>query len=337
MYIVVAVFVLLACAVAVGVLYQWLGARRDRRLYTAQGRCIRIHPQSELYLLEKGSGRPTVVFESGIAATNLNWCHVQEAVSQFAHTVSYDRGGLGWSSPAITPRTPGNLAAELHTVLHRAGIKPPYILVGHSFGGLVVRRYALLYPEHVAALVLVDPMRPEEWPPLSPDKQAALDRGIRLSSFASPIARVGLARLAMRSLLSPSGRFSAFMAGAAGNRGPHVLGRIKQEVGKMPRESWPMVAAHWSRPEYYAGMAAHVRAVPDTVREMQNCKPVSGIPVLLLTPITAEPLDEAALNAIGDNVRQVIAHSSAHWIHLDEPDLVIDLICTQVMVQAAPV
>ena len=336
MYILAWVLVSVIAVLAAGVLYQWLGARRDRRLYTAEGRWISIRSGSELYILEKGSGGPTVVFESGIGATNLNWGAVQEAVSRFTHTVSYDRGGLGWSSAAMSPRTPGNLAAELHTMLDRAGFKPPYILVGHSFGGLVVRRYALLYPEHVAALVLVDPMRPEEWPPMNQDKQAALDRGIRLSSFAMPIARVGLARLAITSLICRSGRFSTFMAGAAGDGGLHVFGRIKEEVGKMPREAWPMVAAHWSRPGYYAGMADHVRAVPDTVREMRDCAPIVGIPVLLLTPITADPLSEADLNVIGNNVRQVIAQASAHWIHLDEPDLVIDLIRKCVLAEAAP-
>ncbi|HEX4320215.1 MAG TPA: alpha/beta hydrolase [Acidobacteriaceae bacterium] len=319
----------LAALILLGMLYQRVGALRDRQRYTGSGRWVDIGRGCNLYLLESGprdSGGPTVLFESGIAATNLNWSRIQDTVSQFAHTASYDRGGLGWSSPASTPRTPGNIASELHTMLESAGIKPPYVLVGHSFGGLVVRRYALLYPEDVAGIVLVDPMRCEEWPPLDPTKQATLNRGSRLTGYAIPIAGCGLARLAVTSLLCRSGRLSDTLAGATGSGGKHVLSRIKVEVGKMPRETWPMVAAHWSRPSYYRGMCSHVEAVPDTVREMQAADPILGIPVTLLTPSQASPLCEQSLMRIGDHVQQVIAPASAHWIHLDQPDLVIDSI-----------
>ena len=318
---------------AAGVVYQYIGTYRDRLRYTGSGRWVDIGKGRRHYLLEKGLGAPAVLFEAGIAATNLNWCHIQEIVSRFTATASYDRGGLGWSTPARTPRTPANIAAELHVLLQRAGIQPPYILVGHSFGGLVMRRFALLYPEEVSGIVLVDPMRLEEWPPLDPAKQATLDRGAKLSRFAIPIARIGLARLAVTSLLCRSGRLSAWLAGTAGDGGRHVLGRITHEVGKMPKQVWPVVAAHWSRPGYYAGMRSHVQAVPDTVREMQNAAPICGIPVLLLTPGKSSPLSQEHLRRIGDNVQQIIAPASAHWIHLDEPDLVIDSI--REMVQAA--
>jgi len=318
-----------------GFLYQRLGARRDRALYAADGRWIDIGQQCRLYMLEKGEGVPTVLFESGIAATHLNWREVQCAVAGFARTVSYDRAGLGWSSPANTPRTPANIAIELHAMLRLAGIKPPYILVGHSFGGLVMRRFALLYPDEVAGVVLVDPMRPEEWPPLDSAKQATLDRARRLSACAVPIARFGLARLAVTSLLCRSGRLSSVLAGAAGKGGKHLLGRIQGEVSKMPRDVWPCVAAHWSRPAYYAGMSAHVQAVPDTVREMRDAASVRGIPVLLLTPGSASPLSEAQLRRIGDNAEQLLAPASAHWIHLDQPQLVIDAIRDRVMAATA--
>lgn len=326
MVILVAIFGSFAALGVAGFLYQWTGERRDRRRFTCCGRWVTIEDGHRLFLLEKGSGGPTVLFESGIAATNLNWCHIQKDVSQFTHTASYDRSGLGWSSPASSARTPYNIAVELHAMLERADIKPPYVLVGHSFGGLVMRRYALLYPEDVAGVVLVDPMRCEEWPPLDPEKQSQIDRGTRLTGYAIPIARLGIARLAVTSLLCRSGRLSGFLARAAGDGGRHVLGRIKDEVGKMPEEVWPMVAAHWSRPSYYAGMCSHVEAVPDTVREMQDADPIVGIPVTLLTPGKSSPLGERQLGQIGDNVQQIIAPISAHWIHLDEPQLVIDSI-----------
>jgi pimeloyl-ACP methyl ester carboxylesterase len=334
MVVFLSIVALAASLIAAGFLYQLFGARRDRERYAGVGRLIKIGPGRSLYLLEKGTGGPTVLFEAGIAATNLNWCHIQDIVSRFNHTASYDRGGLGWSSPCRTARTPGNIAEELHDMLQCAGIKPPYILVGHSFGGLVMRRYALSYPEEVSGVVLVDPMRLEEWPPLNPGKQSQIDRGIRLSSFAVPIARFGIARLAVTSLLCRGGNVAQRLSGCAGEGGRHVLSRVTDEVGKLPQRVWPIVAAHWSRPGYYVGMRSHVKAVPDTVREMQDAEPVHDIPVLVLTPGKSTPLSEQSLRRIGDNVQQIIAPASAHWIHLDEPDLVIDSIREMVMAAA---
>lgn len=329
------ILALAAALITAGIVYQCLGARSDRRRYAIGGRWIDIGGRRRLYLVEKGSGYPTVLFEAGIAATHLNWFHIQEPVSRFATTVSYDRGGLGWSSPCRTPRTPANIATELHRLLDGARIKPPYILVGHSFGGLVMRRFALDYPEEVTGMVLVDPMRCEEWPPLNPGRQSELNRGRNLFRVAIPVARIGITRLAVTSLFLHSGRAAHQLAGAAGKGGQHVLNRIKNEVGKMPREVWPAVAAHWSRPESFAGMRSHVEAVPDTVREMQNTKPIQNVPVLVLTPGKSTPLTDECLSRIGIDVRQVIATASAHWIHLDQPDLVIDSI--KKMVHAASV
>jgi pimeloyl-ACP methyl ester carboxylesterase len=328
---------LMAAVVLAGFLYQWLGGHRDRRLYTDKGRWVEIDGGCRLYLLEKGVGGPTVIFESGIAATNLNWHHIQEEVAQFTHTASYDRGGLGWSSCARTARTPGNIARELSGMLERAGIEPPFVMVGHSFGGLVVRRFALLYPEKVTGIVLVDPMRPEEWPPCDPSKQGQIDRGMMLSSYAVPIARCGLARLAVTSLLCRDGRISDYLAGKAGNGGAHVLSRVKGEVGKMPREVWPAVAAHWSRPAYYRGMGGHVQAIPDTVREMLDAEPIRRIPVTLLTPGSTTELGADCLARIGDNVTQVLAPESKHWVHLDDPKLVLGAIRGMVEMASAEV
>ena len=228
MHIVLSIFCSATALIAVGFLYQWIGARRDRRRYASLGRWVDVGAGSKLYLLEQGSGGPTVLFESGIAATNLNWCHIQEMVSHFTHTASYDRGGLGWSSPCRTARTPGNIAVELHALLQCAGIKPPYLLVGHSFGGLVMRRYALMYPEDVAGVVLVDPMRPEEWQPLDPATQSTLGRGRKLTRCAIPIARFGLARLAVTSLALP-------------------LRPLIELAGQRRRRRWPPYAPAYQR------------------------------------------------------------------------------------------
>jgi pimeloyl-ACP methyl ester carboxylesterase len=324
---------------AVGMLYQWIGALNDRRRYLGLGRLVELGGGRSIYISDMGSENepgPTVVFESGIAATSQNWLRVQESVAEYARAVSYDRGGLGWSSASASERTPSNIALELREMLQQAGIPRPYVLVGHSFGGLVVRRYAALYPAEVVGLILVDAMRVEDWPPVNEAQRGKLDRGVRLAEYAIPLARFGLARLATTSLLCRSGRASRMFSRAAGQGGLHVMDRITCEVGKMPREVWPIVAAHWSSPKFYRGLAAHLRAVPKTVAEMHASEALQGMPVVLLTPGTAEPLCSEQLRRIGPAARQVIAERSGHWLHLDQPDLVLDTIRSTVE-QAAQV
>jgi len=339
MYIALWIFSFAAALILAGFIYQCIGTHRDRLRYAGAGRWVTIGRGCRLYLLEQGSGGPTVIFEAGIGATNLNWRHIQKAVSRFTGTASYDRGGLGFSSRCQTARTPANIAVELHDLLERAEIKPPYILVGHSFGGLVMRRFALLHPDEISGVVLVDPMRCEEWPPLNPCKQSQIELGKKLIRYAHPIAVCGLTRLVVTSLFHRStrkkNRISGDLAGATVSGGRHVISRIKDEVGKMPREVWPVVAAHWSRPGFYAGMRRHIDSIPDTVMEMREAEPIRDIPVLVLTPGKSTPLSEEYLSRIGDNVQQVIAPASEHWIHLDEPDLVIRSIRTMVAATAS--
>jgi pimeloyl-ACP methyl ester carboxylesterase len=102
-------------------------------------------------------GQPTVVLVGGLGDGLEIWERVQPAVAQFARVVAYDRAGLGQSDPDNAPPTPQHVATQLHTLLHNAGIKPPYVLVGHSIGGPHVRMFAGLYPGEVAGLVFVDP------------------------------------------------------------------------------------------------------------------------------------------------------------------------------------
>ena len=313
----------LLCA---GVIYQRLGAARDRRRFLSQGRLVEINNGVRLFVRHRGAGGPAVIFEAGIAATSLNWQRIQNEVSRFTETVSYDRGGLGWSSPCRTSRTPTNVALELHSMLARAGVIPPYVLVGHSFGGLAMRRFASLFPEETASLVLIDPMRCDEWPPVNEAKREELDRGKKMSRYAVPIARVGLARLGITSLLCGNGAVSRRLARLAGNGTQHVLFRVATEVAKLPPETLPVVAAHWSRPGFYRGMQRHLAAVPETVKEMVDAEPLTGTPVLVLTPDSAKPLSWQCLTQIGDNVKQVIVPDSAHWIHLDQPEMVVELI-----------
>src|SRR5207248_97521 len=109
-----------------------------------------------LHLYCTGKGSPAVVLEAGAGDFSLDWSYVQPGVARFTRVCSYDRAGYAWSDPGPRPRTARQLALELRTGLRKAGIKGPYVLVGQSFGGFLVRAFARCYPKEVVGMVLVD-------------------------------------------------------------------------------------------------------------------------------------------------------------------------------------
>jgi pimeloyl-ACP methyl ester carboxylesterase len=113
-------------------------------------------------MLVTGSGTSTVVFENGLGPPLEMWGKVQPHVSRFARTVAYDRAGVGLSDVGPLPRTGRQVARELRHALRAAGVPPPYVLVGASFGGLHIRVFAGAYPEDVSGMVLVDPTHDAE-------------------------------------------------------------------------------------------------------------------------------------------------------------------------------
>lgn len=106
---------------------------------------------------QAGKGTPSVVFESGFTGEWYLWLAIQWAVSEYARTLVYERAGIGRSSPGTVPHTADSIATDLHALLETSGFEPPYVLVGHSAGGLFVRVFAHKYPSEVAAIVLIDP------------------------------------------------------------------------------------------------------------------------------------------------------------------------------------
>jgi len=135
----------------------------DNPAYTHAQQLVEVAPGRRLNLYCVGSGSPTVIFEAGSGNEAGTWGFVQPVIGAHARACSYERAGLGFSDPANRPGTAANAVDDLHLLLAAAGIKPPYVLVGHSYGGMIVRLYADMYPKDVAGMVLVDTAN-EDWP-----------------------------------------------------------------------------------------------------------------------------------------------------------------------------
>ena len=160
-YLLAGLLILLIALVCAGTVYEAIESHRDQQMFHPPGRLVDIGG-CRLHLYCTGEGSPTVILEAGGGNPWLSWCKVQPQVASFTRVCSYDRAGLGWSDPSPRPRTAMVIAEELHALLHNAGIPGPFVLVGHSLGGMDARMFANRYPSEVAGLVLVDSSHPDQ-------------------------------------------------------------------------------------------------------------------------------------------------------------------------------
>lgn len=135
--------------------YHALATNRIERQHPPPGQLVDVGGH-RLHLLVRGEGSPTVVIDAGLAGASSDWEKVADGVATFTRVCTYDRAGYGWSDPGPRPRTSHRVVKELRLLLRKAGLEPPYLLLGHSWGGLNLRLYASLHPDEVAGLILVD-------------------------------------------------------------------------------------------------------------------------------------------------------------------------------------
>jgi len=316
--------------IGAGWVYQRQGTARDRRRFPPLGRLVEIDGR-RVHLVQSGQGRPAVILEAGIAASCLNWTSIQAQIARFTSVYSYDRSGLGWSDPASSPRTILRAVEDLHALLSAIGIEPPFVLTGHSFGGLLVRCYAAHYPERVAGLVLVDPLAASEWLNPSEAQWKTLRRGARLSRRGAVLARFGMVRLPLALLSGGLQLIPRLVARAASSgSGESAISRLVREVQKMPPETWPMVQAHWRQPKSFLGMASYLESLPESAKQASAGPELpSEMPVTILSASNSTAAQIAEREAIANHSvhgRHGIATKSGHWIHFDQPELVIEAV-----------
>ncbi len=297
--------------------------------FPAPGRLVDIG-RHRLHLHDSGnpvSSAPTVILEAGLAATSLSWALVQPAIAEFAQVASYDRAGLGWSDNACKPATALNAATDLYALLQNADLPAPYILVGHSFGGLIVRIFQQLHPDKVAGLVLVDPVVRSQW--REPDKRHAqmLSRGAALSRRGAFLARLGVVRFALNKLTSPGPhRVPGLMAKTFAGQASGVANRLVGEVRKIPRELWPVIADHWSEERAFRIMAEYLDNLPVSCGQLDEMPALGDLPTVVLSSAgaSADTLSEhqrdARLSTRGEHQS---VPNTGHWINLDAPEAIV--------------
>ena len=310
-----AMWMLAALVVALsGLVVQSACTRRDRRRHAAPGAVV-----DGVHVRQVGNDGPSAVFEAGIAATSLNWTLVQEVLASDARTFSYDRAGLGWSRPSRGVRSLARMTEDLRALTQRLAVPRPFVLVGHSFGTFIVRVYAHRFPEDVAAIVLIDPVMPDEFANPSWRTRVRLWRAAIFAQVAGALALFGLARLGLWGLLRRGGGDAGPLLGLS-----PTLRRVAGEVAKLPPDAARLLRTRWSEPRFFRELAASVLALPACAAEVARVPATAAVPVVILSGAhqTAERLREHEALA----TRHVIVDGSAHWIHLDRPALVGELI-----------
>ena len=318
----------IAGAVGIGALIALgqLARRRLRHRYQPCGRLVDIGGY-RLHLDERGTEHsgPTVVLEGGAMAPGLAWEPVQRRVAAFARVVSYDRAGLGWSDPSRRPRTAPEMADELRALLDAGEVPGPYVLVGHSLGGTIVRVFAAAYPERVAGLVLLDASHEDQFtraPRELRDFMAGMSRRMP--------ALLGLLRLLVRGgivALRPS--------------------LVPAAMGPLPAETLDAIRARVAAtPSVIAAMADEMRSLEasnDAVRGLA-IRSLGPIPLTVIShgrpegvPPQFGPEVAAAYESLWQELqvaqstlsplgRRAVADGVGHNVPTEAPELVADAI-----------
>jgi pimeloyl-ACP methyl ester carboxylesterase len=292
----------------------------------APGRMVELGRRS-LHLLEQGTGSPTVVLEAGIAASSISWCLVQKLVAEFTTVVSYDRAGFGWSDFSAENNSGFVLQTvqDLGLLLASAGLSGPFVLVGHSFGGLIVRLFQQLHPDRVAGMVLVDPVVRTEWRNPDQPTRRKLARGVMLSRRGAWLARIGVVGFVLRMLTEGRLGVPKLVARVTAGNGAGVANRLVGEVRKMPPENWPAIAAQWSEARSFKTMANNLEKLPISVTQLDETRGLGDLPIVVLSASKHIPehAHDAALSTRGEHI---VVPESGHWMQLDAPDIVAQAI-----------
>ena len=306
-YLIVAV--VLASLLAIAIVLQIVGQTRERRQPAPATLLGPAGARRHVRLRGRGLG-PTVVVEQGAGGVGPLWWAVQDTVAEFAPVLTYDRLGRGWSDDASRKRSVEQQVEELRELLEIAEAAKPYVLVAHSWGGLIVRQFARKYRDRTAALVLVDTL--EEASFFRPDVLKIYARFCMILSIVAFLQALGLPRL-----------WSTLFGGS-------------REI-----DARSVALAQLSlRPTMYRGMRDDFRSLarlPASQRESWLAGTFGALPLVVVTHGQPFPgplatverhwgAGQQRLAALSTNSRLVVAKNANHMVQDDEPAVVVDAI-----------
>jgi pimeloyl-ACP methyl ester carboxylesterase len=253
-----------------------------------------------------GTGSPTVVIDAGWGDSSASWnSWVQSPAARTTRVCTYDRAGMGYSEPGPLPRTAERFAQELHTLLSGAGESGPYVLAGHSAGGLTVRVFAHDYPTDVAGVLLIDSMSPSAAKPSNSDAAADSDSHSFTDWAMTLPARTGLLRVL-------SGPLDAY--------------------GGLAPERANAYSSFSIRPRSLQAWLDEGKAMPQSFVQAGAVSSFGATPLIVLSRGQTKESDQdwqrmqTELVGLSANSQQLFAENSGHNIEIDQPEAAVGAI-----------
>ena len=300
-------------------IYHAVATHKERQQYPPPGQLIDVGGYN-LHIYSVGEGSPTVVFDHSLGS--LGWANylVFQELAKITRVVVCDRAGYGWSEPSPKPRTSEQIVQEFHTLLTKAGIESPYILVGNSFGGYTTRLYTHKFPEKVVGMVLTHSLHEETV--LNFPRSIKLMAIVFLFSFkiSQISAALGIVRLA-----GILGLFELF----------------KKELLKFPSLELKRLKLSFYSSKHWATMFREVRNIKKSSQQMKQTGSLGNMPLVVISAnsflkrsfftalLPLRQVDEswnqmqAELLKLSTNSKQIIAAKSSHFIWVDEPEVMV--------------
>jgi pimeloyl-ACP methyl ester carboxylesterase len=295
--------------------YEAIASKQAVKAYPPPGKMVDVGGY-DLHLVKSGSGSPTIVLEAGSGETSLSWRDIPDKLAPYATVVTYDRAGYAWSEKADRERTGDQIVHELYSALKQENIPGPYLMVGHSLGGMYARLFAQTYPDEVMGLVLVD-ARPEDD---ARDTQAILEQ----ENFA------GNPPASTLKLLKQSGILRLFQDAL-----------LEGMVAKEDRGQFINVIATPSYFEAKEKEAELAYATEDAIRGQR----LGSLPVRIIARGLPQDYAQVGISETGGqrleeiwqsgqrnmldistDSRLIVAEKSGHMVIHDQPELVVDTI-----------
>ena len=289
----------LVLALAAATALEWWLSHRALERNPPPGEMVVVGGR-QIHLLCQGQGSPAVILESGIPGTSLGWTSVMEDIALFTKVCAYDRAGYGWSQSGQQPRTVSNITGELRELLRTAQVGSPYVLAGHSFGGLIVQVYAGQFPDEVAGMVLVDSAHPE------------------LARRSEHLERMGGVAFRLK-LLAPLGIARLMIDPPSGNpeSRPSSVRAMEKELLATTRS--------------FRALASEMEGLRESLRQAAEHPPRLGRKPLVVLTEGQRKMEfwhemQKQFTELSDSSEWQVVTGAGHFIHQDKPDIVVDAV-----------
>jgi pimeloyl-ACP methyl ester carboxylesterase len=283
-----------------GAIYESVAEAADAKAYPPPGQLVDVGGY-RLHINCTGTGSPTVVIEAGLGDWSTGWGFVQPEVAKTTRVCTYDRAGWGWSEAGPLPRDATQFAKELHTLLQNTNVPGPYVMVGHSLGGLGVRVFVHDYASEVAGVVLIDSMTPQQFAQSQTEIPPQVHTQSRPFNPLVFLGRLGIVRL---------------------------LANVKS-LGILPAAP-PNADTYYAmgvRPQNIQALMDDSQGMPAAGAEASAVKTFGDLPLIVLTArlndIPGWQEWQTELLQLSSNSQQLFAENSGHNIEFDEPDAAV--------------